>query len=209
MNAIDAEIVEVAKTYVLDLLERELPECCLFHSTNHTLGVLKNAEIIGVQSNLSEEELNLLRVCALFHDVGYIHKYDNHEVESAAYATAFLESKQVNASSINQVVNAILATKVPHHPKDKISEILCDADLMHLTYDDYFDHIEPMRQEWKQTGRATFTQQRFELESINFFSSHHYHTDYGKKVLAPLKEVTKKKIISRVYSEERIKPEEK
>lgn len=206
---IDAEIVEAAKTYVLDLLERELPKSCLFHSTDHTLGVLKNAEIIGMNSNLSEEELDLLRVCALFHDVGYIHKHDNHEEESAAYAATFLEKNRVKASDINQVVKAILATKIPQQPEDKISRILCDADLMHLTYEDYFQHIELMRQEWERTGRATLNQQQFELESLDFFSAHQYHSEYGKKVLAPLKEVTKKKITGRVHQGELRKPEEK
>jgi uncharacterized protein len=194
MTGITTEIVEVAKVYVIDLLEKELPETLFFHSKDHTLNVLRNVETIGIECDITDEDLNLVRICALFHDVGYVRNYENHEVHSTQYAKTFLELHNVDTSFINQVVNSILATKVPQQPYDKISEILCDADLMHLTYDNYFEHIELMRQEWALTGRAVFNQQQFAVESLKFFSSHHYHTEYGIKVLTPLKEAIKKRI---------------
>jgi len=105
----------------------------------------------------------------------------------------------VNGSDIKQVESSILSTKVPQKPSDKLSKILCDADLMHLTYEDYFELIDLMKQEWEKTGAAKLTNRQFHEESLDFFNSHNYHSEYGKKVLTPLKEKTKMKIIDKVY----------
>lgn len=188
MSKIDIALVEEAKEFVTNILTSELSENCLFHTINHTLEVLNNAEIIGSHSNLDKDEMNLLRMSALFHDVGYVDVYDNHEIESAARAEAFLRSKNVDKESINQVVKAILATKMPQRPGDKISEILCDSDLMYLTFDNYFDQIDLMREEWEKVGKARLNHIQFHQQSLEFFVQHHYHSEYGKNVLQPIKE---------------------
>ncbi len=191
MKKIDDKMVVEAKIYVLNLLDKNLPENCLYHDQRHTLDVLKNVDIIGKYVQLGEEDLNLLRICALFHDIGFIESYDEHEVKSTIYATDFLKSKNVDDSIIKQVVDAILATKVPQNPKDKISEILCDADLMYLSSKaEYFDYAELLRLEWLKTERRRFNKEEFYLYSLDFFATHQYHTSYGKRVLNPRKEET-------------------
>ncbi len=188
MNKIDAALVAEAKELVTNILTRELSENCLFHTINHTLEVLNNAEIIGTYSKLNQNDMNVLRVSALFHDVGYVDIYDDHEIISAARATAFLRNRNVDEGSIKQVEAAILSTKMPQSPKDKISEILCDSDLMYLTFDDYFDQIDLMRIEWEKVGKARLNSNEFHVQSLDFFKQHKYHSDYGRKVLQPIKE---------------------
>jgi predicted metal-dependent HD superfamily phosphohydrolase len=190
MRKIDSTIVKEAEIYVTELLDNELSKDCLFHTKKHTLDVVHNAEIIGEYSMLSNDSINLLRISALFHDTGYIKSYENHEVESAAYASIFLRSKNVHDSDINKVVESILATKMPQQPKDDISRILCDADLMNMTFDDYFEQIDLMRQEWEKTGKAKLNKHQAYITSLEFFRSHNYHSEYGKKVLQPMKEKT-------------------
>ena len=75
MKKIDDVLVEEAKLYVSIFLSHELSEKCLFHTISHTLEVMKNAEIIGRYCKVNEEELNVLRISALFHDVGYVDAY--------------------------------------------------------------------------------------------------------------------------------------
>ncbi len=194
MRKLDTSIIKEAENYVKDLLDKELSEDCLFHTIEHTLDVVRNAEIIGDYSNLCEECKDVLRVAALFHDVGYIDSYEDHEIGSAAYASQFLLSKNVHESIIKQVVDSILATKMPQEPKDDISKILCDADLMNMTFDDYFEHIDLMRQEWEKTGKAKLNKQQAYKTSLEFFESHQYQSEYGRKVLQPKKEKTEPKI---------------
>jgi len=198
MRALDESLVKEAEIYVRDLLDNELSKDCLFHTINHTMDVVRNAEIIGDYSNLCEECKDVLRIAALFHDVGYIDSYENHEVESAAYASKFLTSKNVEESIVKQVVESILATKMPQNPMDDISKVLCDADLMNMTFDDYFEQIDLMRQEWGKTGKAKLNKEEAYKTSLEFFKSHQYHTEYGQKILQPKKEKTESKIKSKL-----------
>ena len=122
MKSIDDELVGEARQYVSLLLTTELSENCVFHTISHTLDVVKHAEIIGAYSGLDENNLNILRVCALFHDVGYVDAYDNHEAFSAKRARSYLKSKNVDPKIIHQVDVAQHRQSVPIH------EVLRHAD---------------------------------------------------------------------------------
>lgn len=186
-DKISLQTIKKVIHYVSDILDHQLSKNCVFHSKEHTFDVLKNVELIGNYSKLTEDEMNILRISALLHDVGYIRTYKGHEMESALIAQNFLLHENIDESVIQKITAAILATKVPQNPKDKLSEILCDADLMHLTYENYFDNIEFMRLEWDFMGIAKMNENEFNLNSVKFFNSHRYHTEYGKKILAPKK----------------------
>lgn len=201
MNKIDSALIDDAKQYVTYILTYELSDKFLFHSINHTLDVLKNIEIIGGKSNINGETLNVLRMSALFHDIGYVDSYDDHEVFSAKRASNYLRSKNVSKITINQIGKAILSTKTPQNPLDQISRILCDADLMNLTCDDYFEQVELMRKEWEQFGKGNFSSHQFHVNSLEFFQKHQYHSEYGKKVLQPKKKKNELRIKSRVIIE--------
>ena len=198
MIIIDDALITDAKQYISSLLTTELSKNCVFHTKAHTLDVVANAEIIGKYCKLEENSLNVLRMCALFHDVGYVDAYDDHEIFSAERAKTYLNSKNIDPEIISQVEAAILSTKTPQNPKDRISRILCDADLMNLTFDDYFEQIDLMRKEWEKVGKAKLDSHEFHLSSLEFFQSHQYHSEYGKKVLQPKKEQTELKIRNKV-----------
>ena len=199
MKLIDDALITETEHYISSLLTTELSENCVFHTIKHTLDVVSNAEIIGRYCKLDENSLNVLRICALFHDVGYVDAYDDHELYSAERARTYLQSKNIDPEIIDQVEKAILSTKTPQNPKDQISRILCDADLMNLTFDDYFEQIDLMRKEWEKVGKAKLNSHEFHISSLKFFQSHEYHSKYGKKVLQPKKEQTEEKIRNKVY----------
>ena len=188
MNKIDKAIVEEAKEYVSSVLTHELSDNCVFHTIQHTLDVLKNAEIIARYCKLNGTGLNIVKLSALFHDVGYVDAYEDHEIYSAERAKNFLKSKNMDEETIHQVEAAILSTKTPQNPQDKISRILCDADLMNLTFDDYFEQVDLMRREWEKVGKAKFNSHQFHIKSLEFFQEHQYHSEYGRKILQPKKE---------------------
>ena len=201
MKLIDDALISEAKQFISSLLTTELSENCVFHTIAHTLDVVENAEIIGKYCKLDEDSLNVLRMCALFHDVGYVDAYDDHELFSAERARTYLHSKNIAPEIIDQVEVAILSTKTPQNPKDQISRILCDADLMNLTFDDYFEQIDLMRKEWEKVGKAKLNSHEFHISSLEFFQSHEYHSKYGKKVLQPKKEKTELKIRNKVSTD--------
>lgn len=203
MKKINRNIVNEAKDLVENILDDRLSEDCVFHSKNHTNDVLKNVKIIGDYCKLNEDEMNIIMVCAIFHDVGYVVDYANHEYESVKIASEFLINRNIDAESVKQVCDMILSTKVPQNPKNKLERILCDADLMHLTYEDYFTNIELMRQEWNNVGKEDLNEFDFHTSSLKFFQSHHYHTEYGKNILLPLKLKTELRIKNWLLTEKR------
>jgi len=104
----------------------------------------------------------------------------------------------VDEKIIDQIERAILSTKTPQNPEDRISKILCDADLMNLTFDDYFEQVDLMRMEWAKVGKAKLDRRQFYLNTLEFFQSHEYHSKYGKKILQPKKELTERKLKDKV-----------
>ena len=198
MSSISTYLLEKARAYVMNLFDMNLPEENVFHSKEHTIDVLHNSQIIGTGLGLSGKDLNCLAVSAIFHDAGYINLYDNHESASVEIAKKFLSAENVGNSIIDQVIRAIMATKVPQKPSDLISMALCDADLMYLAGENYFELMDLLRLEWKLTGRSDLSEKEFHNVSVDFFNHHEYHTSYGKEVLTPRKTHNLELIINRI-----------
>jgi putative nucleotidyltransferase with HDIG domain len=192
---INSKFVKKSYDFVINLLKDNLSANFKFHSIDHMKEVLKYVEIIGGYYGFKEDDMNLLRVSAIFHDIGYLNAYIGHEEESVNIAKKFLVQNNISESQIQIIANAILATKVPQTPADIYSKILCDADLINLTYDNYFESAELLRQEWLKTGFAKMSEKEFHENSVRFFNMHNYHTEYGKKVLNS----KKKKILYRIH----------
>ena len=58
---------------------------------------------------------------------------------------------------INQVKELIYATIIPHDPKNKLEQIICDADLDYLGRDDFFEISETLRRELRDHGKKKVT----------------------------------------------------
>lgn len=196
----DQTIISEVRDHVMGLLKDHLSEKLTYHSNGHTLYVFESATHIAEKSDIDEHSLMLLKIAALFHDVGYIRSYDEHEKHSAAMAAEFLAFKGLEKEDIETICNAILATAIPQKPGDVVSAILCDADLMHLSAIDYFDKTTPIMREWANIGKARLTEPEFLKTSLAFFNAHRYHTSYGREILAPLKESNRQRIIEKLMS---------
>lgn len=175
---INSELLKEIEEYVRDLITRESSELLSYHTIDHTRLVVQNAEVIGVQEDLSKDEMNILLAGAWFHDTGYIRKYHGHEKESVAFAVDFLKLKDVDADSIELLSECITATTFPQQPKNKISKVLCDADLMHFGKEEYFELAEKLRQEFNDTGVRKLKKAKFEQESIQLLKDHTFFTNF-------------------------------
>ena len=194
MIKIDSEIVREASEFVTDLLEEKLSGNIEFHTIDHTKYVVSASELIGKNSGLSHDEIELVKLCAWFHDTGYIISPENHERQSARIAVDFLSSKGIDKNIIDKVKNCILATRIPQLPIDTVSKVLCDADLMHLADDNYFELIENMRKEWNNLSGNKISKRKFHISSEKFFKKHIYHTDFARRELQPQKDIVLKSI---------------
>lgn len=177
------KMINEAEKYVSGLLENETPEGYTYHTLAHTQDVVKNAVFIGTNEKLAEEEMNILRLAAWFHDVGYLKKYKGHEEASVEMAAKFLERHGVEENIRTAVAESIRATAFPQSPESRVAKVLCDADFMHLGQENYFEHAEKLRQEQKNAGVHKLKKAEFDQESVRLFEEHRWHTAFCRKNL--------------------------
>ena len=78
---------------------------------------------------------------------------------------------------------------MPQSPKNNLEEILCDADMFHLSHPTYEQSQVLLREEWWLTLGHERTDQEWELENDTFLLEHTYFTRYGKEELQCRKDI--------------------
>lgn len=163
---------------------RELP----FHNYSHTAGVVKAARYIGQQESLSLKDWEVLLIAAWFHDTGLSIRHEQHESLSQEIAEAHLTQFNYPADQLKRVLDCIAATQMPQTPKTLIEQVLCDADLFHLSQPAFFDLLPRLRQEWLLVWGESYPDEVWKEKNIQFLQSHHYFTTIGKSELAAAKQ---------------------
>lgn len=187
-------LIEAVSNYVILFLSENLSDQLSFHTIGHTYEVVGAAREIGLQSDLSQEEMSILQVAAWFHDCGYAHTYTSHEEESKKIAKVFLDNLGYRKSFIDKVLNCIESTKYPPNPSSLIEKILCDADMYHLTRPNYPQYEKAIRAEFEKYLNLMYTDEEWQIKNYNFLTDHTYYTEYGQKILTKFKEVNIKRI---------------
>jgi predicted metal-dependent HD superfamily phosphohydrolase len=198
MSKINDLLITESENYLSALLAEKLPESIIFHNFNHAVMVKKYAETIGEHTGLSPDEMNILKLCALFHDVGYVNSFKQNNKESINIISAFLSQHEVDQQTIDHISEIIASIKLPQNPKDKIAEVLCDADLMYITSETGMEQFDLLYDETALDKKKSDKRSTFEKGSIDFFTTHTYFTEYGKTVLQPKKEAAIKRISERL-----------
>ena len=168
---------ELAKAFILDRLNA-LSDRLTYHKKQQTLDVMASAEVIAAAEGLNKETTHLLKIACLMHDTGFLEKYQGHEDLSAEYAKAWLPQFEYTTEQIERIRGMILATKIPHKPKNLEEQIICDADLDYLGTDDYDEISEKLYQEWKCYGFVNSVNDWLDRQ-IAFLKLHQYFSDYS------------------------------
>ncbi|MEX1189860.1 MAG: HD domain-containing protein [Bacteroidia bacterium] len=171
---------------VVSMLETKLPDICEYHSLEHTLDVLVTAESIAAKENLLPEEIQLLKIAALFHDTGFATSLSDHEQNSCEIAINFLQKYNLSIDSIEIIKSAIMATKIPQNPKSKLEQVLCDADLDYLGRSDFYSIGETLFKELSNQGILKNRTEWNQLQ-VKFLSNHEYFTNSSKLTRKPQK----------------------
>jgi len=194
----NSKLIDEAKHFALDILENKIPENIKYHSTEHTQDVVKACYEIGKHSGLSGEELEILVLAAWFHDIGYREVINNHEQVSAQIALDFLREKDFDQTKATLVAGCIMATQMPQCPKSKLEEIICDADLLHLATDNYFNKATLLHEELQNITGANISEQEWMDMNKKFIKEHEYFTEYAKEKYGPLEDLNLKKVKKRL-----------
>mgnify|MGYP007067824091 FL=1 len=80
-----------------------------------------------------------------------------------------------------------MATRIPQLPKNKLEEILADADLEYLGSDNFITKADELFREM-QSVNAQLTLDKWNELQISFLGNHHYFTDFCKQHKEPIKQ---------------------
>lgn len=172
---------EKASDYILGRMKNELSPKLYYHNIPHILDVLNAAESIAMAEKVNSAQLELLRVAVLFHDSGFIVDSEDHEKTGCRFAMDFLPGAGYIPEEIEVICELIMATKVPHTPKNHLEEIICDADLDYLGRDDFFTIGNNIFRELL-VHHVINDQHQWNQMQVKFLSSHTYFTETSKKL---------------------------
>jgi uncharacterized protein len=178
--------LEGASQFILQKLENELPGNLTYHNLAHTKEVHDAAVRIGKEENITEKEMELLRIAALFHDSGWIHNGVGHETISCEIARKNLPDYGFTKEQIEKICTIIMATKLPHTPGNLLQKIIMDADLDYLGTNTFFPKAEYLRQELVSLGKLQDGADWNKLQ-VTFIENHHYFTSSSIKNREPKK----------------------
>ncbi len=202
-----SSLLEKTDNFVSELFEKELPNSCIYHNYDHTKRVFKSTKEIIDNTNLPDEDKEVLLLTALLHDTGYSKSSDNHEEHSVEIAKDFLSQQNISQDIIDKVSKKIMATKMEHQPTDLMEEIIRDADASHFAKDYYGETSELLRREFKLNSIKDLTTSEWLKANIDLFQNkHYYYTDYAVTNWKPKKEENLSKMIE---EQARIKKEKK
>ena len=172
-------IAEVEK-HATSLLRTKLPHDYTYHNLGHTQRVVKSTKELIEGEKTGEKDAKHLIIAAWFHDVGYIHGFENHEEKSKDIASDFLSKHDVSDEDISTISNLILATKMGYDPQNSSEKIIRDADCAHFKSKRFFEITELLRNEWEETVEKEYNDINWTKENVSFFTQYHkFYTDYA------------------------------
>ena len=165
-----------AERHIIRVLEQGLSDKLHYHSIAHTIDVVKAVERLALLEGITDEGLFLLKTAATYHDAGFVEQYDKNEPIGARLAEEILPKYGYTEQHIATIKELIYVTQVPHKPKNKLEEIMCDADLDYLGRDDFREIADGLRRELREHGKIDSDRKWDEIQ-IQFLTTHRYFTD--------------------------------
>lgn len=191
-----SKLIEKTEKFVFDLFKNELDQTFLYHNHTHTERVLKSVREIIENTDIKDEDAEILELATLLHDTGYTKTREGHEEESVKIATAFLKENDVDDKTIEAINDCIMATKFKDSPKTKLGKIIRDADASHFGKKYFREASEFLRKELEIQGIATYTPSEWLDSNIEVLAQkHEFYTDYALKNWQPRKEKNLAKLI--------------
>ncbi len=171
---------------IISRLELSLPKSLTYHTADHTKYVVKKAGLLAEKESLKTAEKDLVLIAALYHDTGFLKGRKNHEEKSIEIAAGELSGYGLSEAQKTKIYGMIMATRIPQNPCTLGEKIVADADLFYLGTENYKIFSKRLFLE-KKFYDSELSEKKWLKIQQHFLSSHRYHTDYCRSVLAPIK----------------------
>ncbi len=170
------------RSFILTKLTKELSKELIYHSVEHTLRVEAAVMKYASLENLNEHETLLVRTAALFHDTGFIERYEHNEELGALLFEKNASKFGFNEIDTRRVSEIILSTSYSAVPKNLLEAIMRDADLDYLGTADYHRTAQSLFDEMAKFGKSHTPQKTLEIQLDYLENRHTYYTDSAKKL---------------------------
>lgn len=174
------------KKKAFEVLRSRLPEKLFYHDLQHTLDVISVCNQYIDREEINYRQAELLRIAALLHDIGFTVTYKDHEEKGAEIAEEMMSKLGFSQREIEVVKGLIMATKIPQNPKNRLEQIICDADLDYLGRNDFEVISERLFHELKSLALIQ-DKETWNKIQVKFLEAHSYHTEFAKKNRQPKK----------------------
>lgn len=181
--------IELITKHVLTKMQGLAPTLT-YHSIEHTLDVVAQSARIAADEGVNPKEIYLLKIAALYHDIGFLDIYFGHEQKGCEI---FLEDCRLQNYNLQEgdrktITDIIMATKVPQQPRNLLEKIICDADLDYLGRNDYTEIAARLKEEFINY-KIVNTEAEWQHMQVKFIDHHQYHTKSSKLIREPLKKL--------------------
>jgi len=174
-------LIKDVEKYVTSYLNDHLDTSFVYHNLAHTQRVVSKTKELIEESDITEEDAELLLIGAWFHDIGFTKTIEDHEKQSAIIASEFLKSTKVSEEKISTISNIILATEMSYEPKNTLESLIRDADCAHISSKNYEDYAALLRKEWELTKGKKVSKTEWLEENIEFLTHHSFYSDIANK----------------------------
>ena len=174
---------ERAKQYALDRLASELSPWLTYHSLRHTRDdVLPAAIRLAHEAGVADDARLCLATAALYHDIGFLYTYEEHEAQGIGVARAVLPGFDYSAEQLATIVELIAATKMPQRPTSPLAELLCDADLDVLGREDFWPINRQLLDETQHYQGRCIDEAEWLEGQTRFLAEHHFFSPAARRL---------------------------
>ena len=189
--------LKAIRNHIIILLTEGLAKDLTYHDLQHTLDVTAQCMKIARDEQIhSPAVLEELEIACLYHDIGFMYVYKDHEEKGCEIAREQLPGFGLKSENIENICALIMATKVPQHPHTHLQKIICDADLDYFGRADFFENSDKLRRELIAYNLIA-DETAFEDRQIAFLQSHEYFTESSRKKRSLIKMNLLRKLIKR------------
>ncbi len=203
------DIVIKAEDHVRQIFDEKIPSnIYLYHNWVHTSHVRDEVLYLARQAQVNDEDLEILNLASLFHDVGFAEIFYGHEEVGAVLAKKFLSAHHYPEDKIEIISGVILATKIGIEPKNDLEKLIKDADTSTLAKRQFSIVTNTLRKELNSLQRTNFSKSEWARTNLKFFNEHRYYSEIGKSKYDKGKQENKKALEKEVAKAEQKKTAE-
>lgn len=140
-----------------------------YHNLDHLSSIVDEIWRIFLENKLTQEELLIMELTALFHDVYYVPGYPSNELKSIEIFKSY--DLEIGPDATRAVTESIMATASSTRPpkEDRLERLFWEIDnsiLIQSSFDDMLKYEEHIRKEFQR-----FSYHLYKEERIKFLKS--------------------------------------